>query len=32
LQHLGEEHVKGAQEKFQEIQKAYEIIQKQRGL
>ena len=32
LQHLGEEHVKIAQEKFRQIQKAYEIIQKQRGL
>ncbi len=32
LQHLGEEHVKIAQEKFRKIQKAYEIIQKKRGL
>ncbi len=32
LQHLGQEHVKVAQEKFREIQKAYEIIQKERGL
>ncbi len=32
LQHLGVEHVKIAQEKFQKIQKAYEIIQKKRGL
>ncbi len=32
LQHLGEEHVKVAQEKFRKIQEAYEIIQKQRGL
>lgn len=32
LQHLGDEHVKGAQEKFRQIQKAYETIQKKRGL
>ena len=32
LQHLGEEHVKGAEEKFRQVQKAYEQIQKQRGL
>lgn len=32
LQHLGEEHVKVAQEKFRKIQKAYEIIQEKRGL
>jgi len=32
LQHLGEEHVKVAQEKFRQIQKAYEIIQEKRGL
>ena len=32
LQGLGEEHVKGAQEKFQSIQKAYESIKKERGL
>lgn len=32
LQHLGAEHVKGAKEKFQQIQKAYESIQKERGM
>jgi DnaJ like chaperone protein len=32
LQHLGEEHVKGAEEKFKEVQKAYEQIQKERGI
>lgn len=32
LRHLGEEHVKGAEEKFRQIQKAYEQIQKERGL
>lgn len=32
LQHLGEEHVKGAEEKFKQVQLAYEQIQKQRGL
>lgn len=32
LQHLGEEHVKGAEEKFKQVQKAYENIQKERGL
>lgn len=32
LQHLGPEHLKGAQEKFQKIQAAYESIQKERGL
>jgi len=32
LQHLGEEHVKGAEEKFKEVQKAYEQIQSERGL
>lgn len=32
LQHLGEEHVKGAEEKFKKVQKAYEQIQKERGL
>jgi len=30
LQHLGDEHVKGAEEKFREVQKAYEQIQKER--
>ncbi len=28
---LGEEHVKGGKQKFQQIQKAYEIIKKERG-
>lgn len=32
LQHLGEEHLKGAEEKFREVQKAYEQIQKERGI
>ncbi|NJB81488.1 TerB family tellurite resistance protein [Wenyingzhuangia aestuarii] len=32
LSHLGEEHLKGAQEKFQKIQEAYDIIKKERGL
>ncbi|WP_010135631.1 TerB family tellurite resistance protein [Ochrovirga pacifica] len=32
LRHLGEEHLKGAQEKFQKIQEAYDIIRKERGL
>ena len=32
LQHLGKEHLKGAQEKFQQIQKSYESIQKERGM
>lgn len=32
LAHLGEEHLKGAQEKFQKIQEAYETIKKERGL
>jgi DnaJ like chaperone protein len=32
LQHLGAEHVKVAQEKFRQIQLAYEVIQEKRGL
>ncbi len=32
LKHLGSEHIKGAEEKFRQIQKAYEFIQKERGL
>lgn len=32
LQGLGQEHLKGAQEKFQKIQAAYESIKKERGL
>ena len=32
LQHLGEEHVKGAEEKFKQVQKAYEQIQNERSL
>jgi len=32
LQHLGEEHVKGVEEKFMEVQKVYEQIQKQRNI
>lgn len=30
LMHLGEEHLQGAQEKFQKIQEAYDIIRKER--
>lgn len=32
LRHLGEEHMKGAEEKFRKIQQAYEQIQKERGM
>ena len=32
LEGLGEEHKKGAKEKFQKIQAAYEQIKKERGL
>jgi len=32
LQHLGEQLKKGAEEKFKEVQKAYDNIQKERGL
>jgi DnaJ like chaperone protein len=32
LSHLGEEHLKGAKEKFLAIQKAYEQIKKERGI
>jgi len=32
LQHLGEEHVKGAEEKFKQVQKAYEQIQNERRI
>ncbi len=32
VRHLGEEHLKGAEEKFRKIQEAYEQIQKERGL
>jgi DnaJ like chaperone protein len=32
LQHLGEEHVKGAEGKFKKVQKAYEQIQKERDI
>jgi DnaJ like chaperone protein len=32
LQHLGKEHMKGADEKFRQIQKAYEDIQKERRM
>lgn len=31
LEHLGEEHKKGAEEKFRQVQQAYETIQKERG-
>lgn len=32
LQHLGKEHLQGAEEKFRQIQMAYENIQKERGM
>jgi len=32
LRHLGEEYQKGAEEKFRQIQQAYEQIQKERGM
>jgi DnaJ like chaperone protein len=32
LQHLGDQLKKGAEEKFKEVQKAYDTIQKERGL
>jgi DnaJ like chaperone protein len=32
VRHLGYEHQKGAEEKFKRIQKAYEAIQKERGM
>ncbi|AMC11106.1 molecular chaperone DjlA [Lutibacter profundi] len=32
LQHLGEEHVKGAKEKFTQVQKAYEELQKEQKI
>lgn len=32
LQHLGDEHVKGGEEKFKQVQKAYENIQIERGM
>jgi len=32
LQHLGEQHKKGVEEKFMEVQRAYDNIQKERGL
>jgi DnaJ like chaperone protein len=32
LQHLGKEHIEGAEEKFRQVQKAYEQIQKERGM
>jgi len=31
LEHLGKEHQKGAEEKFRQVQQAYETIQKERG-
>lgn len=31
VMHLGEEHQKGAEEKFRQVQEAYETIQKERG-
>ena len=32
VRHLGEEYQKGAEDKFRQIQKAYELIQKERGM
>lgn len=32
VRHLGDEHAKGAEQKFRSIQKAYEQIQKERGI
>ena len=32
LRGLGEAHIKGAEEKFRQVQKAYEQIQKERGI
>lgn len=32
LRNIGPEHVKGAEEKFRQVQKAYEHIQKERGI
>ena len=32
LQDLGAEHIKGAEEKFLQIQNAYEKIKKERGM
>jgi DnaJ like chaperone protein len=32
LQHLGKEHIEGAEDKFRQVQKAYEQIQKERGM
>ncbi|MDT8417086.1 MAG: TerB family tellurite resistance protein [Lutibacter sp.] len=32
LQHLGAEHIKGAEEKFKQVSMAYEQIQKERGM
>ena len=32
LQNLGPEHLKGAEDKFRQVQKAYEQIQKERGM
>ncbi len=32
LRGLGEEHIKGAEDKFRQVQRAYEHIQKERGL
>lgn len=32
LQHLGKEHIKGAEEKFKQVSIAYEQIQKERGI
>jgi DnaJ like chaperone protein len=32
VEHLGDEHKKGAEEKFKQVQKAYEQLQKERGI
>ncbi len=31
VEHLGEEHKKGAEDKFKQVQRAYEKLQKERG-
>ena len=32
LNNLGPEHIRGAEEKFRQVQRAYEHIQKERGM
>ncbi|MGB6269126.1 MAG: DnaJ domain-containing protein, partial [Olleya sp.] len=31
VEHLGDEHKKGAEDKFKQVQKAYEYLQEERG-